>query len=203
SPQDAVRAAGRPRAGPRASEASNPEVAPAKPALERRLVRRGPSVVPKSLIPGSSGLNPSSLTARVLDSVRRHGLLQGGETVLMRLLEGAGPRGLAGIAPARGVFIRPLLETRREEILAHLASRGLGWVEDVTNRDPRFLRNRMRHDVLPFLGHAFGPGVVESLCRSATLSRGLVADLERQARSELGRVATRGASGVVFPVAEL
>ena len=125
------------------------------------------------------------------------------ETVLMRLLEGAGPRGLAGIALARGVFIRPLLETRREEILAHLASRGLGWVEDATNRDPRFLRNRMRHDVLPFLGHVFGPGVVESLCRSATLSRGLVADLERQARSELGRVATRGASGVVFPVAEL
>ncbi len=125
------------------------------------------------------------------------------ETVLMRLLQGAGPRGLAGIAPARGPFIRPLLDTRREEIVSHLVSRGLGCVEDVTNRDPRFLRNRMRHDVLPFLTHVFGPGVVESLCRGADRIRGLVADLERQARSELRRLATRGPSGIVFHVAEL
>lgn len=125
------------------------------------------------------------------------------ETVLMRLLQGAGPRGLAGIAPARGRFIRPLLDARRDEVLAHLGSRGLGWVEDATNRDPRFLRNRLRQDVLPFLARQYGPGVVESLCRSAALSRELVADLERQARWELERVAKRGPSGIVFPVPEL
>jgi tRNA(Ile)-lysidine synthase len=125
------------------------------------------------------------------------------ETVLMRLLEGAGPRGLAGIAPARGAFIRPLLDARREEILAHLASRGLRWVEDATNHDVRFLRNRLRHDVLPFLTRAVGPRIVESVCRSARLSRGLVADLDRRAESELRRLATPGPCGIAFPVAEV
>ena len=120
------------------------------------------------------------------------------ETVLMRLLQGAGPRGLAGIAAARGVLIRPLLEARRDEIVAHLTSRGLTWVEDATNRDRRFLRNRIRHDVLPFLTRVSGSDVVESLCRSAAICRGLIADLDRQARSELGRLATCGPSGVVF-----
>src|SRR6266542_5633720 len=50
------------------------------------------------------------------------------ETVLMRLLEGAGPRGLAGIAPVRGLFIRPFLGARRADIEAHLRARGLAWV---------------------------------------------------------------------------
>ena len=125
------------------------------------------------------------------------------ETVLMRLLQGAGPRGLAGIAAARGIVIRPLIEARRDEIVAHLASRGLAWVEDATNRDPRFLRNRIRHEALPFLVHALGASVVESLGRSAALCRGLIVDLERQARSELSRMATRGPSGIVFPVEAL
>ena len=125
------------------------------------------------------------------------------ETVLMRLLQGAGPRGLAGISPARGPFIRPLLGARREEILAHLASRGLGWVEDATNRDPRILRNRMRHVILPVLAEAFGPGIVDSLGRAAVLCRDLVADLERRADSELARLAKRGPDGIVLPVGEL
>src|SRR2546428_7451956 len=76
------------------------------------------------------------------------------ETVLMRLLEGAGPRGLAGIAPVRGLFIRPFLGARRADIEAHLRARGLEWVEDASNSDPRFLRNRIRLDVLPYLAAA-------------------------------------------------
>src|SRR5262245_20778890 len=54
------------------------------------------------------------------------------ETVLMRLLEGAAPRGLAGLAPARGLLIRPLIESRRSDVLAHLAARGLTWLEDAS-----------------------------------------------------------------------
>jgi tRNA(Ile)-lysidine synthase len=125
------------------------------------------------------------------------------ETVVMRLLAGAGPRGLGGIAAARGAFIRPLLEARRADVLDHLVSRGMRWIEDRTNRDPRFLRNRVRHDVLPSLAASFGPRVVESLCRGAALHRGLVADLERWARAELDRMATRGPAGIVLPAAEL
>jgi len=125
------------------------------------------------------------------------------ETVLMRLLDGAGPRGLAGIAPARGLLIRPLIESRREDVLAHLAARGLGWVEDASNRDPRFLRNRIRHQVLPYLAEVCGPRITESLCRSAALSRALVAELEERARAELDRLGARGACGVVFAVGDL
>jgi tRNA(Ile)-lysidine synthase len=125
------------------------------------------------------------------------------ETVLMRLLQGAGPRGLAGILPARGPVIRPLLETRRREIERYLRERGLGWVEDTTNRDPRLLRNRIRHEVLPLLGEVWGAGVVESLCRSAAVAHRWVVDLEKRARVELDRLAGRGPLGFVFPVAEL
>ncbi|OGK94457.1 MAG: tRNA lysidine(34) synthetase TilS, partial [Candidatus Rokubacteria bacterium RBG_16_73_20] len=66
------------------------------------------------------------------------------ETVLMRLLEGAGVRGLAGIPPVRGRFVRPLIERRRAEVVAELGRTGLAWVEAPTNADPRFLRNRVR-----------------------------------------------------------
>lgn len=125
------------------------------------------------------------------------------ETVLMRLLQGAGPRGLAGIAPARGLLIRPLLETRRSEVLAHLRRRGLSWVEDPSNREPRFLRNRIRQDVLPFIGEATGGSVVEALCRSAALTRPWVADLEARAQAELAVLGGRDASGLTFAVAEL
>ena len=121
----------------------------------------------------------------------------------MRLLGGAGPRGLAGIAPARGLFIRPLIESRRVDVLAHLEARALRWAEDASNRDRRFLRNRIRHDVLPYLADVCGPGIAEALCRSAGLSRALVRDVEDRARAELGRLGRLGTSGVVFAVADL
>jgi len=117
------------------------------------------------------------------------------ETVLMRLLQGAGPRGLGGIAPARGRLISPLIETRRDAIVEHLRRRGLVWIEDPTNRETRFLRNRIRHDLLPFMAELTGASVVEALCRSAAAARALVADLEARARADLHRLATREAAG--------
>ena len=125
------------------------------------------------------------------------------ETVLMRLFDGAGPRGLSGIAFSRGRLIRPLLASRRADVLAHLTGRGLDWVEDASNRDPSIRRNRIRHEVLPYLAQVCGPAITESLCRSAALSRALVDDLEQRARAELTRLATRGPSGIVFKVADL
>ena len=125
------------------------------------------------------------------------------ETVLMRLLEGAGPRGLAGIAPMRGILIRPLLAARRADVEAHLRARGLGWVEDASNRDTRFLRNRIRHEVLPFLAQAIEPSIVDHLARSAALVRGMVDDLERAAGRELRHLGRRDAEGWVLKVADL
>ncbi len=125
------------------------------------------------------------------------------ETVLMRLLQGAGPRGLAGMAPASGALIRPLIETRREEVLAHLVERRLTWVEDPSNRDSRFLRNQIRHDVLPFLAGLWGVSVVEALCRSAAATRRWVVALEGRARIELERLAARETAGLILPAREL
>ena len=103
----------------------------------------------------------------------------------MRLLQGAGPRGLGGIAPVRGRLIRPLIETRRVAIEAYLGGRGLAWAEDPSNRDVRFLRNRIRHDLLPFIARVSDASVVEALGRSAAAARAVVADLEERARAEL------------------
>ena len=111
------------------------------------------------------------------------------ETVLMRLLQGAGPRGLGGIAPVRRPYVRPLLERRRAEVEAHLRARGLSWVEDASNRDPAFLRNRIRHDLVPFLVERWDPALAASLGRAATVARGVVADLEQRAGAALDRLA--------------
>ncbi|HKZ04997.1 MAG TPA: tRNA lysidine(34) synthetase TilS, partial [Methylomirabilota bacterium] len=125
------------------------------------------------------------------------------ETVLMRLLEGAGPRGLGGIAPVRGAHVRPLIETRRSEVEAYLRAHGIEWVEDATNRDPRFLRNRVRGDVLPFLAARLDPGIVARLGDGAARARALVAELEREARAALVRVSAREADSIVLPAAAL
>jgi tRNA(Ile)-lysidine synthase len=70
------------------------------------------------------------------------------ETVLMRALRDAGPRGLAGLeAPSR--VTRPLLQCTRSDILTYARAVNLGWVEDPTNASRRYLRNRVRHELLP------------------------------------------------------
>ena len=125
------------------------------------------------------------------------------ETVLMRLLEGAGVRGLAGIPPVRGRFVRPLIERRRAEVVAELGRTGLAWVEDPTNADPRFLRNRVRHELLPLLARAVDSDVAAALARVAALARGTIDALDRVAAAELDRRAERGAGALTLPVAAL
>src|SRR5262249_7276152 len=124
------------------------------------------------------------------------------ETVVMRLLEGAGPRGLAGIPPVRGRIIRPFIETRRHEIVAELERVGLSWVEDPSNQDRRFLRNPIRHDSLRVLGGEPGD-VVAALVRTAELARETVQAIERMATMALERYATVAPDSVVLPLPEL
>ena len=73
------------------------------------------------------------------------------ETVLLNLLRGTGPQGLAGIPPVRGSIIRPLLETSRREIEEYLEKNGIPHVEDETNSDRSMTRNRLRLDIMPLL----------------------------------------------------
>lgn len=104
------------------------------------------------------------------------------ETVLLHLMRGTGTAGLAGIPRRRGRYVRPLLDEGRGALLAWATARGLAWREDPTNRDPRFLRNRVRHEVLPLL-EALRPGAVGALARTA----GVVADDEAWVQTLLDR----------------
>src|SRR5262245_48793684 len=121
------------------------------------------------------------------------------ETVLMRLLDGAGVRGLAGIPPRRGRVIRPLIETRRSTLRDALVAAGLDWVEDETNRDPKFLRNRIRHELLPLLAASYATDVVPSLARVARRARETVDALERTAADALERLAIVEVSALTLP----
>src|SRR5262249_48035243 len=91
------------------------------------------------------------------------------ETLLLRLLRGAGTSGLAGMRPRSGDLLRPLLGVSRKEVLAYLGERGLSWREDPTNADTALTRNRVRHELLPYLAERFNPRVREALARTADL----------------------------------
>lgn len=100
-----------------------------------------------------------------------HSLDDQAETVLLRLIRGAGSRGLAGMHPRHGRFIRPLLETRRDALRGFLAERGLPFREDPSNLDRTIPRNRIRSELLPLLAREFNPRIVHALGQQAELAR--------------------------------
>ena len=89
------------------------------------------------------------------------------ETLLMRLLRGSGSAGLAAMRPLTGDLLRPLLGVSREQVIEHLRLRGLTWREDATNGDLSILRNRVRHELLPYLEARFNPNLRATLGRTA------------------------------------
>jgi tRNA(Ile)-lysidine synthase len=98
------------------------------------------------------------------------------ETVLLRLVRGTGLLGLGAIPTMRelepGVcVVRPLLEVWRRDILAYLREAGLSYREDETNRDQRFLRNRIRGELLPLLERHYNPNIKRTLTQLAEQSR--------------------------------
>ncbi len=93
------------------------------------------------------------------------------ETFLLRLIRGAGPRGLASMHPRNGIIVRPLLECGRTELRAWLLDRGVAHVEDVTNTDVGIPRNRVRAELMPLLAERFNPAVVNVLAEEAALNR--------------------------------
>lgn len=93
------------------------------------------------------------------------------ETVLLHLWRGAGLDGLAGMAPRAGQLIRPLLNTPRSSLATFLAEREQPAREDSSNRDPRFLRNRIRHRLLPLVRTEIQPAAERVLARAADVVR--------------------------------
>jgi len=93
------------------------------------------------------------------------------ETVLLRLARGSGSRSLSGMPEVSGVYRRPLLGLSRTRTRDACAALGLRPWDDPHNTDPAYTRVRVRHDVLPALETALGPGVAEALARTARLCR--------------------------------
>jgi tRNA(Ile)-lysidine synthase len=119
-----------------------------------------------------------------------HTLDDQAETVLLRIVRGAGTRGLAGIYPQLQVpgsqfsVVRPLLQTRRRLLEAFLANIGQEWREDSSNRDLRHARNRVRHGIVPRLERTLNPSVRETLAETADIAR----SEEEYWQKEVGRV---------------
>jgi len=100
--------------------------------------------------------------------VTGHTLDDQAETVLMRLVRGAGPASLAGMAESGpGPFVRPLLRVERRDLRAYLERHALPFREDPTNRDLRFDRNRVRRLVLPLLAEALNPRAARHIVEAA------------------------------------
>jgi tRNA(Ile)-lysidine synthase len=93
------------------------------------------------------------------------------ETFLLRLLRGAGPRGLAGMYPGHGTIVRPLIDCRREELRQFLSDRGAAFVEDESNADVSIPRNRVRAELLPLIESRFNPEIVGRLADEAAVAR--------------------------------
>lgn len=90
------------------------------------------------------------------------------ETLLMNLIRGAGPMGMAGMLPKHNSHIRPLLALDRTHILRYLAACSLEFRTDESNTDTRYTRNRIRHELLPLLRDRFNPNIIATLARSAS-----------------------------------
>ena len=100
------------------------------------------------------------------------------ETLLLRLGRGTGLAGLAGMRPRRGPWLKPLLGATRADIESDLVRAGEPWREDRSNRDPRYARNRVRHEGIPALVRALLPGVGATRGRAALARRAAQAAAE-------------------------
>ena len=125
------------------------------------------------------------------------------ETLLLRLLRGAGTTGLSAMRARRGRLLRPLLAVSRDEVIAHLRARSLEWREDPSNADPVHLRNRVRHELLPYLESRFNPRARAVIARAASLLADEAAHLRREAEALLAASARHESGALVLRRADL
>ena len=136
-----------------------------------------------SVQPDGQGIEAAAREARyvvlaqIAEKSGAHAVLLGhtlddqAETVLMGLTRGSGGRSIAGMRRAFEVYRRPLLDITRAQTEAACRAEGIEFWVDPHNSDPRFLRSRVRHSVMPLLEQELGPGVAATLGRTADLLR--------------------------------
>jgi len=124
------------------------------------------------------------------------------ETVLMRVIQGTGLRGLQGMRPQvrlKGItYLRPLIEVGKSELRDFLKRHSFSYREDATNRSLRFLRNRIRLRLLPALEKEFNPRIRESLARLAETARAESSGLDEWIRKSWKTCLTSRRNGTVW-----
>lgn len=137
--------------------------------------------------PGKKGLEAAARNARYnfLKTLQgkiatAHTADDNAETVLMHMLRGTGLKGLGGITPNADGLIRPMLNVTRDDVIAFLEEYHLSFVTDSSNESDRFLRNRVRHHVMPLL-HKENPQFADSISQMALRLRQDETELMRQA----------------------
>ena len=126
-----------------------------------------------------------------------HSLDDQAETFLLRLVRGAGSRGLGSIRPCAGRVIRPLIEIRRTELRQYAEDHRLQWCEDDTNHDLSIPRNRVRHELIPYLAREFSPAIADVLAREAAIARDDEDRLEREAIDLASSIVLRNTGGTI------
>lgn len=120
------------------------------------------------------------------------------EEILLRLLRGSGRKGMSGMSMQSGDLIRPLLQTEKKVLLDWLQKENIAYCIDSSNADLKFLRNRVRHKLLPFLEQNFNAGIRNSLRKTAdslAVDETLLAELGQAACTDVVRETTAGPGG--------
>lgn len=147
--------------------------------------------------------NELLITWRATAVVLAHHADDQAETVLMRLIRGSGMTGMSGMSYKNGRgYVRPLLDITRAQIEEHLTRRGLVWCEDSSNLDQNFLRNRIRHELLPLL-EQYNPALRAGLVTTANILSAENDLLDSQARHAADQTCQMTAHGTTIDIAQL
>ncbi len=118
-----------------------------------------------------------------------HNADDGVETIIMNLIKGYGVRGLSGIKPiSNSYYIHPLLFATKKEIITYAASKKLNHVEDETNQDRTYFRNKIRHDIIPLLTKKFGDQIIHTMYRSGKILAEIEEYIQYSTKSALPKV---------------
>jgi len=165
--------------------------------------RRGESVQAWARAARYACLDAVAARVRASRIAVAHTLDDQAETVLLHLLRGTGPRGLAGIPPVRHRILRPLLAVSRADIEAYATARHLAYRTDASNASNAYLRNRVRHHLLPLLAKEYNPQIAGSLAALAALMREDESALAEQAASFLAKAAREAGPAICLTVEAL